>query len=139
MLNEVLCISTEYGYNNIAQILVNSGKVDINEMNEYCSNPLLLASGSINNKKLAKVLLNSGERIDVRDKDGNTPLIISISKFRVKWVKMLLKYNANCYCTNSAGCTALDIAEALGDLFPYNNRQKILGLIQEKILLTEET
>ena len=134
LLNEILHIAASKAYNNIAQILINSGKVDIDEMNEV--NPLLQTF--FNNKKLAKFLLKAGANTEVKDEKGNTPLINSIAAFKLNWVKMLLKYNANCFATNANGCNALEIAEALIHIFPRDMRLEILRLLQEKVLQIEE-
>ena len=130
LLNEILHIAVSKAYNNIVQILINSGKVDIDEMNEV--NPLLQTFG-FKNKKLAKFLLKAGANTEVKDEKGNTPLINSIAAFKLNWVKMLLKYNANCLATNAQGYTALEIAEGTSHLSQGNIRQEILRLLQEKV------
>ena len=137
LLNKVLCAAALQLHNNIAQILVNSGKVDIDEMNDYQLNPLH-QTFRFNNKKLAKFLIKSGANIEAKDKRGNTLLVLSILEGFEKWVKMLLKFNANCLATNAQGYTALEIAEGKSHLSRGNIRQEILRLLQEKVLQIEE-
>ena len=135
--NDVLRIAALNNYNNIAQILVNSRKVNIDEMNEYQLNSLL-QTFTFYNKKLAKFLIKSGANIEVKDKRGNTLLVLSILEGFENWVKMLLKFNANCLATNAQGYTALEIAEGKSHLSRGNIRQDILRLLQEKVLQIEE-
>ena len=139
LLSEVLRICAQKPYNNIARILIKSGKVDIDEMDELHLNPLL-ETFRFNNKKLAKFLLKARANTEVKDEhaEGNTLLIQSIATFKAKWVKMLLKYNANYFATNANGFNALEIAEALIHLFPLDMPLEILRLLQEKVKQIEE-
>ena len=71
LLNETLRIAAQFRYNSIAKILINSEKVDIDEMDGYGRNPLLLTpTGYFSNKSLAQLLLESGANIEVEDMDG---------------------------------------------------------------------
>ena len=137
LLNEVLCkaIGVVQGYNNISQILVNSGKVDIDEIDWLGLNPLLLAIRD-GNRKLAKFLLKSGANTEIKNKEGKTPLIMSIEFGSFLLVELLLKYNANC-SKSARGETTLNVAIEMRDKYANSyfseQRKKIVELLQEKI------
>jgi ankyrin repeat protein len=97
---------------------VNAGKLEqvkglvasnpglVNEEEVHGWTPLFLAA-AIGHKAMVEFLLNSGARIDARDKDGDTPLHEAAANARKPVVELLLARGANVNLTNNSGMTPL--------------------------------
>ena len=135
LLNTLLRNATWKGYDYIAEILISSKKVNINEVG--FSTALINAIRS-KNKKLVKLLLDNGAHLEIKDTMGNTPLIWAIFEGKRKLVKLLLD-KANCFSTNAKGQTPKQIAVERCEKYPNSQRRKkILERIKAKIEKTSE-
>lgn len=59
---------------------------------------------------MARVLIEAGADLKIRDNNGSTPLHIAALLCRTEIVKALLDNGANKYLRNNSGSTAFDIA-----------------------------
>lgn len=65
---------------------------------------------ALNNEEYVSQLLRSGANIDIKSRDGYTPLMISIKSSQVKMAKFLIKNGANINSVSKSGITALMLA-----------------------------
>ena len=77
---------------------------------------LLHAATLSGDADIVKLLLDKGANPDLRDSDGNTPLILAINSRHANVVKLLLGKGANPDIRNNIGATSLIIASCLGEL-----------------------
>ena len=138
LLNKLLRISSLQEYDYIAEILLTSKKVDINEVGFLGTFPLMQAIRSEKGTRVLKLLLQFGANTETTNEFGAPPLIAAISQGKCKLVKLLLD-KANCFSTNALGFTPLHIAIENCKKYPNSQtRKKILELVNAKIQQTSE-
>jgi len=76
-------------------------------------------------EEMAQLLLECGAKVNIKDKNGNTPLHHACAKGFKKLVEVLLKRRANINAQNNRGATPLDCAH----LF---NQDEIIKLLRAK-------
>ncbi|KAH7726294.1 ankyrin repeat and SOCS box protein 3 [Aphelenchoides avenae] len=93
-----------------AELLIRTAKVDLNEVAHDGQTPLLLACrGSNKNhaKKVAKLLLDNGARVNMASLDQTTPLLEATRAANPKLVELLLQYGADPHARWFNGWTPL--------------------------------
>lgn len=110
-----LMLAVSVGSLDIAKILVNSGaKVDFSN-DSYGITALMLAS-SLNKALIVEFLLENEADTEIEDMDGDSPLLLAVSRGCLDVVKLLVKFGANIYFKNKNGFTAVDLA--MGSPYP---------------------
>uniref|UniRef100_A0A668ATC1 Fibronectin type III and ankyrin repeat domains 1 n=1 Tax=Myripristis murdjan TaxID=586833 RepID=A0A668ATC1_9TELE len=74
--------------------------------------PLMRVSAVTGNANVASILLGAGADINVRDRDGKTPLMIAVLNNHEDLVKLLLENGADRHVKNEFGFTAKEMAKA---------------------------
>ncbi|KAI4893582.1 hypothetical protein NFI96_021375, partial [Prochilodus magdalenae] len=74
--------------------------------------PLLRVSAVTGNTAVAALLISAGADINVRDKDGKTPLMVAVLNNHEELVKLLLDNEADQHVKNEFGAGALEMAKA---------------------------
>lgn len=75
---------------------------------------------------IVELLISKGAKVDLKDKDGNTPLILAVKFNCVELVKILIKAKASIYVINNQRYTPRDIAIE-------NKNTEIINLINSAI------
>jgi ankyrin repeat protein len=109
----LLYYAIKYNYYNLVEKLLNITYIGfpINELKD--KNKLYPIHYSIifNNQKILELLINKGSDINLKDGNGNTPLMTAIKQKNYKIAKFLIeKSQININSLNSLGETALHIA-----------------------------
>jgi ankyrin repeat protein len=77
-------------------------------------------------------LISKGARVNARDADGVTPLMIASSKGYYDIVKILIKNKAKARIKDNKGLTALDYARNSGNLELIKFLEYVLNVIENK-------
>lgn len=93
----------------IADLLLKAGS-------ELDANALLLAAveQGVNEREVYRFLSNQGADMNLRDNNGDTPLLKAIRMGNHKLAKHLVSFGADVTVTDASGKTALAIAKSLG-------------------------
>lgn len=126
--NNVLRVTLERNDAITFQRLIDLG-ANINCMNEK-QERLLHTIATSTTKGMDTVYLNmlleKKVLIDVRDAEGNTPLMLAVLFNKKEMIELLLKHNADIGVPNLKGETALDIAK-------HSHKEEIVQLLKKKI------
>ncbi|ETE67822.1 Fibronectin type 3 and ankyrin repeat domains protein 1, partial [Ophiophagus hannah] len=87
--------------------------------------PLLRLCALSGKTDVATILINAGANVNVKDKDGKTPLMVAALNNHEDLVALLLEKGADPDIKNEFGKGALDMAKGL-------NRQSVVSIIEEK-------
>ncbi|XP_067311391.1 fibronectin type 3 and ankyrin repeat domains protein 1-like [Pseudorasbora parva] len=87
--------------------------------------PLMRVSAISGNAAVASTLLQAGADVNVRDKDGKTPLMVAVLNNHVELVKLLLDSGADHQMKNEYGAGAADMAKAFGRQIIVNMLDKM--------------
>jgi ankyrin repeat protein len=116
----------EYGYLELAQILIENG-ADVNVRNRNQASPLQLATGRYGYFKIVGLLVAKGADINAQDSFGNTALFTTISSKTASTFstsKFLIQRGAKVNIANTSGQTPLMIAANLPDEELSNEEQR---------------
>jgi len=83
-----------YGHGDIADYLINTPGTDLNVPNAAGNYALTAAMDKYNTNRIA-TMLEKGASPDVKDKNGNSPLLVSARKGNVDAATLLLLHDAN--------------------------------------------
>ena len=97
------------GYDQIADMLINSGKVEVNRKNHDGMNALMLSSQR-GHGDTVKVLIKAGAVMDERTSQGSTALMLACKRGHEEVVKVLVSMGAEIYIRDQRGRTASDTA-----------------------------
>lgn len=104
------CVAGEEHY-HVVTFLVDRG-ADVNAQNDEGIAPLHLAGWP----EMVGLLVSYGAKINIRDKNGRTPLMIHASEPESHDVlEALLRHGADASLADKEGSTALDLAREFGD------------------------
>ncbi|XP_072524018.1 fibronectin type 3 and ankyrin repeat domains 1 protein [Salminus brasiliensis] len=87
--------------------------------------PLLRVSAVTGDTAVAALLISAGADINVRDKDGKTPLMVAVLNNHEKLVKLLLENGVDQHIRNEFGAGALEMAKAF-------ERKNIIPLLENE-------
>ena len=76
---------------------------------------ILIDAALEENDSIIEVLLNHGASVDLKNKDGDTALILAAAHGRLDAVKLLLDHGANAHAMNKVGKTALSLVTQNGN------------------------
>ena len=133
------------GDDNIIQLLLNYG-ADMDERVCVYKYTCLHVACWTNEIKVIKLLLDKGANINIRDVDGNTPIISACGYGSIDIAKLLLEHGANINDKNNEGYTPLIyshqycVTERKNNIINFlkkeiNKRVYILSLIVKKHIL----
>ena len=115
-----LCDAVLFNDIDTFQRLINEG-VDINEK-DYNNLTALWYAVQCVRYEMAKILIEHGADLEVKDKYGNTPLFTAVYWYKKdpggRLIKLLVDAGADVNAENSHGNSPLDLARMAGD-FPY--------------------
>ena len=115
-----LCDAVLFNDIDMFQKLINEG-VDINER-DYNNLTALWYAAQCVRYEMAKILIEHGADLGVKDPYGNTPLNIAVYWYKKdpdgKLIKLLVDAGADVNAENNYGISPLEAARTTGD-FPY--------------------
>lgn len=100
--------------NEVKQVLADC---DINEQDEENGFTALHYCAQNQYVDIAKVLIDAGANVDVKDVHGNTPLFKAVfySKGKTEMIKLLLEAGANPDEKNKSDVSPKELAESIGN------------------------
>ncbi|XP_020928264.1 fibronectin type 3 and ankyrin repeat domains protein 1 isoform X2 [Sus scrofa] len=87
--------------------------------------PLLRVSAVSGNQKVASLLIDAGADVNVKDKDGKTPLMVAVLNNHEELVQLLLDKGADASVKNEFGKGVLEMARVF-------DRQNVVSLLEER-------
>lgn len=113
------------GHLNVINYMLHDGcKVDVKD-NISLWTPLMRVSAVTGNADVASLLVKAGADVNMRDKDGKTPLMVAVLNNHEKLVQLLSEKGADHQVKNEYGAGVLDMAKAFG-------RQNIVNFLENK-------
>ncbi|TSW08324.1 DNA polymerase epsilon subunit 2 [Bagarius yarrelli] len=83
--------------------------------------PLMRVSAVSGNANVASLLIQAGADVNVRDKDGKTPLMVAVLNNHEQLVRLLMDSGADWDVKNEFGSSAIEMAKAFGkQVIPLN-------------------
>ncbi|KAL2078560.1 hypothetical protein ACEWY4_026245 [Coilia grayii] len=108
----------------LEHILQDGGKVDVRDRVSNWT-PLMRVSAVSGDAKMAAVLIRAGADVNVRDRDGKTPLMVAVLNNHEELVKLLLENGADRQAKNKFGLGAVEMAKSF-------ERKNILRMLTER-------
>ncbi|XP_030060660.1 fibronectin type 3 and ankyrin repeat domains protein 1 [Microcaecilia unicolor] len=102
-------------------MIVDGSKVDVKD-SHFDWTPLMRVSSITGNTDVASCLIEAGADINIKDKDGKSPLMVAALNNHESLVELLLERGADYSVTNEYGKTIDDMARAFG-------RQNVVTLL----------
>lgn len=98
----------------IEKLLLQNPKIDIQD---YLGMSALHYVASNVNIPIAQLLLNAGATIDLKDRNGNTPLNNAVfeSGGEGRMIMLLLSHGADSFCENDYGISPIKLAETISN------------------------
>ncbi|KAB1271757.1 Fibronectin type 3 and ankyrin repeat domains protein 1 [Camelus dromedarius] len=87
--------------------------------------PLMRVSAVSGNQKVASLLIDAGADVNVKDKDGKTPLMVAVLNDHEELVQLLLDKGADASVKNEFGKGVLEMARVF-------DRQNVIFLLEER-------
>ncbi|XP_044096661.1 fibronectin type 3 and ankyrin repeat domains protein 1 isoform X2 [Neovison vison] len=87
--------------------------------------PLMRVSAVSGNQSVASVLIDAGADVNMRDKDGKTPLMVAVLNNHEELVQLLLSKGADASVKNEFGKGVLEMARVF-------DRQNVVSLLEER-------
>nr|XP_031529887.1 fibronectin type 3 and ankyrin repeat domains protein 1 isoform X2 [Vicugna pacos] len=87
--------------------------------------PLMRVSAVSGNQKVASLLIDAGADVNVKDKDGKTPLMVAVLNNHEELVQLLLDRGADASVKNEFGKGVLEMARVF-------DRQNVIFLLEER-------
>ncbi|XP_073934177.1 fibronectin type 3 and ankyrin repeat domains protein 1 isoform X1 [Castor canadensis] len=99
---------------------------EVDVMDTGCGwTPLMRVSAVSGNQKVALLLIEAGADVNVKDKDGKTPLMVAVLNNHEQLVQLLLDKGADPSVKNEFGKGVLEMARVF-------DRQNVLSLLEER-------
>jgi len=111
---DLLALATANDYLEYIQMLISTGKFDINKTTFSNNTPLHIAS-EMGHLELCKWLLNHSADVNLANSTGRTALILAIIQRHREVFILLIKSGANIHIIDNLGCNALFYACETGD------------------------
>ena len=86
--------AAQRGSDDVVRVLVETGKVDVNDQDKQ-GDSVLHKACSVGNDAIVRCLLEKGAKIDVKNVAGKTPLDIASMKSHAACIRVLLKQMLN--------------------------------------------
>ena len=120
--NTPLHSAAKYGELEMIQVLLDYG-VDADAQNSYCRTPLSFASsGTHDEPRVARLLIERGADPNIRDWRGYTPLHYTSREGKIELTRVLIEHGANVEAKDDEGTTPFDIASS-------QQREEIIKLL----------
>ncbi|XP_048090138.1 fibronectin type 3 and ankyrin repeat domains protein 1 isoform X3 [Alosa alosa] len=104
--------ATDGGHLPVLQHLLQDGcKVDVRDSVSYWT-PLMRVSAVSGDAEMAALLIRAGADVNVRDRDGKTPLMVAVLNNHEALVKLLLDNGADKHAKNGFGLGAIEMAKS---------------------------
>ncbi|KAM6442891.1 fibronectin type 3 and ankyrin repeat domains protein 1 [Liasis olivaceus] len=117
--------ATDGGHCNVIEWMIQDGcEVDPKDSGLEWT-PLLRLCALTGKTDVATLLINAGANVNIKDKDGKTPLMVAALNNQEDLVSLLLERGADPDIKNEFGKGALEMARGL-------NRQSVVSIIEEK-------
>jgi len=104
------------------------GRADINQKEPFGGSTPLGTAITFGKNDIAKVLIDKGANLSLKNNDGSTPLHVAAFFGRVEVVKMLLEAKANKTTLNNYGQTAREVV-----LVPFEELKPVYDMIQQQL------
>ncbi|XP_017568912.1 fibronectin type 3 and ankyrin repeat domains protein 1-like isoform X2 [Pygocentrus nattereri] len=111
----------------IAYMIQDGCELDVRDSVSHWT-PLMRVSALSGNAAVASHLIRAGTDVNVRDKDGKTPLMLAVLNNHEELVELLLDSGADHHVKNEFGSGAAEMAKAFG-------RQNIISLLEGRKIL----
>ncbi|XP_074153238.1 fibronectin type 3 and ankyrin repeat domains protein 1 isoform X1 [Sminthopsis crassicaudata] len=113
------------GHANIIEWMIKDGcKIDVLDTGSGWT-PLMRVSAVSGNKEVASLLIDAGADVNVKDKDGKTPLMVAVLNNHEELVQLLLEKGADPSVTNEFGKGVLEMARVF-------DRQNVITLLEDQ-------
>ncbi|XP_061397142.1 ankyrin-1 [Musca vetustissima] len=111
----------KYRNSNVANLLLQTNKININEIDEHDKTPLMYAI-AYDQFDIAMELIRKGARVNLQDKDGNTALFYAVQKNNIPLASCLLERGARHITSHYLlhHCIDFDMPEMLRLLLRYD-------------------
>jgi len=106
--NAFVRTAREDNFSELKRLFSDSNNIDIDYSEEGFS--ALHWAVRHGNKKMVKWLLDNNADVNIRDVDGNTPLMMAVLRDQIELVKQLLSQGADLSASNNRNETALMLA-----------------------------
>ncbi|XP_031417020.1 fibronectin type 3 and ankyrin repeat domains protein 1 [Clupea harengus] len=114
--------ATDGGHLPVLQHLLQDGcKVDVRDRVSNWT-PLMRVSAVSGDAEMAALLIRAGADVNVKDRDGKTPLMVAVLNNHEELVKLLLENGADKHAKNGFGLGAIEMAKSF-------ERKNILRLL----------
>ncbi|CAI9178267.1 unnamed protein product [Rangifer tarandus platyrhynchus] len=113
------------GHCNVIEWMIGDGcEVDVVDAGSRWT-PLMRVSAVSGNQEVASLLIDAGADVNVKDKDGKTPLMVAVLNNHEELVQLLLDRGADASVKNEFGKGILEMARVF-------DRQNVLSLLEER-------
>ncbi|ELR51222.1 Fibronectin type 3 and ankyrin repeat domains protein 1, partial [Bos mutus] len=113
------------GHCNVIEWMIGDGcEVDAVDAGSRWT-PLMRVSAVSGNQEVASLLIDAGADVNVKDKDGKTPLMVAVLNNHEELVQLLLDRGADANVKNEFGKGVLEMARVF-------DRQNVLSLLEER-------
>ncbi|XP_051838651.1 fibronectin type 3 and ankyrin repeat domains protein 1 isoform X2 [Antechinus flavipes] len=113
------------GHADIIEWMIKDGcKIDVLDTGSGWT-PLMRVSAVSGNKEVASLLIDAGADVNVKDKDGKTPLMVAVLNNHEELVQLLLEKGADPSVTNEFGKGVLEMARVF-------DRQNVITLLEDQ-------
>ena len=123
-----LYIASENGALENIKVLINAGADIDHKSRDYLGMTALMIASQNNHLDVVELLLDAGANPNKQDREGNTPLFISLEEdVSENIIQILLEAGADPYIKNNNGANSILIAKR------YTDRQKYLEIMEPYI------
>ncbi|XP_055416307.1 fibronectin type 3 and ankyrin repeat domains protein 1 [Bubalus kerabau] len=113
------------GHCNVIEWMIGDGcEVDAVDAGSRWT-PLMRVSAVSGNQEVASLLIDAGADVNMKDKDGKTPLMVAVLNNHEELVQLLLDRGADASVKNEFGKGVLEMARVF-------DRQNVLSLLEER-------
>jgi ankyrin repeat protein len=104
-----LMVAVQFNNKNMVRTLLELG-ADPNRLNIYEETALIMATGLLKDINIIELLIQYGAKINIQNKEGNTPLIFAVNNENEPMIELLLKHGADPKIKNKDNLSAGDYA-----------------------------